>query len=107
MSNVNGGTAITGETGVKKVLRLLALLALLVLTALPALAQGRVIVDDTTGRVDKTAVQRAAQSLASKNATVVVLVSDQTGSEPQSYASERLRTYNIQANPLDPTAIVY
>jgi len=75
--------------------------------AMPALAQGRVIVDDPTGRVDQAAVQRAAQSLVSKNATVVVLVSDQTGSDPQKYASQKLRTYNIQADPLDPTAIVY
>ena len=91
----------------KKVLRLFALLALLLLMAMPALAQGRVIVDDPTGRVDQAAVQRAAQSLVSKNATVVVLVSDQTGSDPQKYASQKLRTYNIQADPLDPTAIVY
>jgi len=95
------------RNAVKKVLRLLALLALLWLTAMPTLAQGRVIVDDTTGQVDQAAVQRAAQALVNKNATVVVLVSDQTGSDPQAYASQKLRTYNIQANPLDPTAIVY
>ena len=91
----------------KKFLQVLALLALLVLTALPALAQGRVIIDDPTGRVDQAAVQRAAQALANKNATVVVLVSDQTGSDPQAYASQKLSANNIQASPLDPSAIVY
>jgi uncharacterized membrane protein YgcG/chromosome segregation ATPase len=92
---------------VKNALRLFALLIWLLLLAAPALAQGRVIVDDTTGRVDQAAVTQAAQALVRKNATVMVLVSDQTGSDPQTYASQRLATYNIRANPLDPTAIVY
>ena len=99
--------AIIGDMTVKQIIRLLVVLVLLLLTALPALAQGRVIIDDTTGRVDQATVQRAAQTLAAKKATVVVLVSDQTGSDPQTYASQRLATYNIRTNPLDPTAIVY
>lgn len=92
----------------KQIRRLLAFGALLLLLVPAlALAQGRVIVDDTTGQVDEAAVQRAAQALTSKNATVVVLVSDQTGSDPQTYASGRLQSFGVQANPLDPTAIVY
>jgi uncharacterized membrane protein YgcG len=93
---------------VSKLLRLIAPILLLLLLAAPALAQGRVIVDDTTGRIDQAAVERAARSLTAKNATVVVLVSDQTGGDAQAYAARRLSAKGISASPnLDPTAIVY
>ncbi len=89
--------------------RYLALAALALLLALPmlALAQGRVVIDDTTGNVDQASVRRAAQSLTSKNATVVVLVTDQTGSDPQAYASQKLQANGIQSSPLEPSAIIY
>ncbi len=90
-----------------KCIRWIALLVLLVLLAAPALAQGRVIVEDTTGRVDKATVEQAAQDLVRKNATVIVLVSDRTGGDPQTYARQRLSANGIQADPLDPSAIVY
>lgn len=93
----------------KQTVRLIALAALALLLALPALvlAQGRVIIDDTTGSVDTAAVQRAAQALTAKGATVVVLVSDQTGGDSQAYTSQRLQRYNIKASPLEPSAIIY
>ncbi|HNP72676.1 MAG TPA: TPM domain-containing protein, partial [Kouleothrix sp.] len=93
----------------KHLIRLIALAALALVLALPGLAgaQGRVVIDDTTGQVDTATVQRAAQALTRKGATVVVLVSDQTGSDPQAYASQKLRANGIQASPLDPSAVIY
>ncbi len=93
----------------KHLIRLIALAALALVLALPGLAgaQGRVLIDDTTGQVDTATVQRAAQALTRKGATVVVLVSDQTGSDPQAYASQKLRANGIQASPLDPSAVIY
>lgn len=84
----------------------LATLALLLAPAL-ALAQGRVVVDDDTGQVNSATIERAAQPLVRKGATVVVLVSDQTGGDPQQFAGGKLRGYGIQASPLAPSAIIY
>jgi hypothetical protein len=92
---------------VSKYIRWITLLVLLLLLAAPALAQGRVIVDDPTGSINETTVEQAASNLVSKGATVVVLVSENTGSDPQAYARQRLSANGIQANPLDPSAIVY
>jgi uncharacterized membrane protein YgcG len=91
---------------VKYILRLSVLLALLLLAS-PALAQGRAIVEDTTSQVDTAQVERAAQALTAKGATVVVLVSDQTGGDPQAYAQRRLSASGIQTSPLEPSVIVY
>jgi hypothetical protein len=101
VSRINPGTSI-----VSKYIRWITLLVLLLLAA-PALAQGRVIVDDPTGSINETTVEQAASDLVSKGATVVVLVSENTGSDPQAYVRERLSANRIQANPLDPSAIVY
>ncbi|MFN8479393.1 MAG: TPM domain-containing protein [Kouleothrix sp.] len=86
---------------------MLGLLALLLALPAIALAQGRIVIDDTTGGINQNSVRSAAQSLAGKGATVVVLVTDQTGSDPQAYASQKLQSNGIQASPLDPSAIIY
>src|ERR671938_83700 len=91
----------------KKYIRLVIPLLFVLLLAMPAFAQGRVVIDDTTGQVNRQQVQIAAQSLVNKGATVVVLVSNQTGSNAQTYAQNKLTQYGVQANPLDPSAIIY
>lgn len=93
----------------KQLIRYTMLVLLALLLALPAiaLAQGRIVIDDTTGGINQNSVRSAAQSLAGKGATVVVLVTDQTGSDPQAYASQKLQSNGIQASPLDPSAIIY
>ena len=54
------------------VLRLAAAAALLLLLAAPALAQGRIVFTDPGGRLDRAAVQRAAQPLINRGAEVAI-----------------------------------
>lgn len=53
-------------------LRLAAAAALLLLLAAPALAQGRLIITDPGGRLDRNAIERAAQPLVRRGAQVAV-----------------------------------
>ncbi|MEI7771121.1 MAG: hypothetical protein WCI67_14100 [Chloroflexales bacterium] len=57
---------------IRYVLRLAAAAALLLLIAAPALAQGRLLITDPGGRLDRAALQRAAQPLINRGAEVAV-----------------------------------
>jgi len=92
---------------VRNSIRWIILGLLLMVMAQPAFAQNHIIVDDPTNTINIGEVQRAARTLASKGATVVVLVSDQTGSNAQAYASGILKTYGIATDPLSPNVIIY
>ncbi len=57
---------------IRYVLRLAAAAALLLLLAAPAFAQGRLIISDPEGYLDRDAVERAAQPLLNRGAEVAV-----------------------------------
>jgi uncharacterized membrane protein YgcG len=57
---------------VRYVLRLLAAAALLLLLTAPALAQGRLLITDPARRLDRAALQRAAQPLIDRGAEVAI-----------------------------------
>lgn len=52
--------------------RMLAAMALLMLVAMPALAQGSLAFTDETGRLDRAAIQRAAEPLLNRGAEVAI-----------------------------------
>ncbi|NNJ08892.1 hypothetical protein EKD04_000970 [Chloroflexales bacterium ZM16-3] len=57
---------------IRSILRLAAAVALLLLLAAPALAQGQLVITDPGGKLDRAAVQRAAQPLLNRGAEVAV-----------------------------------
>ncbi|WP_129672279.1 TPM domain-containing protein [Candidatus Chloroploca sp. Khr17] len=58
----------------RHVLRLVAAIALLLLLAVPAFAQGRVLITDPDGRLDRGEVEQAARPLLNRGATVAVYI---------------------------------
>jgi hypothetical protein len=66
-----------------------------------------VIIDDSSGHLDQQSVRTAATALAERGAIVIVLVSTQTGTNPQTYAKQKLKEYGISIAPLDRRAIIY
>jgi uncharacterized membrane protein YgcG len=98
-------------------LRILAVLGLMLLLVSPTFAQGRFEFEDTTGNVDRQAVQEAAQPLLNRGAQVYVVVSDRSGIVANSSDPEQLnQARNFAARrvvalgggtSLAPNAIVY
>lgn len=62
-------------------IRIIIAAALLLLLVVPALAQGRVIIDDPGGRLDRAAVERAARPLINRGAAVAIYVVDSGGQD--------------------------
>jgi hypothetical protein len=90
---------------VKKQISLVALLILLFFQVAPAFAQGTVIVEDNTGDLKVSQVEQAANKLANKGATVVLVVAEEVGSDPRLYFRSVLEKHRIRTDPLDPSVI--